>query len=160
MTNVDYELVIYDELPPPASRGGGKSILNGQLETIKENPQAHGKPVRIGLYSQGSAATAAKNVLQQRFGRSAAVDGWKFYTRPVMQSEAATAETLRGLFAVFTPEAIVSGAKEAHEASEQERILKLRAAHAERQRAAAEAAEEEDWDDEDEEDEEDGVSVG
>ena len=71
--SVDYELVVYDELPAPSPRGGGRSILNEQLDTIKQNKDVWGRPVRIGLYTQGTAATAAKNVLQQRKGRTPAV---------------------------------------------------------------------------------------
>src|SRR5215472_11023970 len=132
-TNVDYEIVIYDELPPQTGHsGGGKSILNAQLETIRENPQAHNKPVRIGLYSQGTAATAAKNVLQHRFGKTAAVTGWKFYTRPVpIDTSPESSRTLKGLFAFYSPESIVGGAKEAHDAAEKERKRRLEQARIE-----------------------------
>jgi len=149
---VNYELVVYDELPPPLPRTGGKSILNGQLSTIEKNEQAWGKPVRIGLYSQGTAATAAKNVLQQRFGRNPAVSGWKFYTRPVPVDTSPEAEYNRGLFAVFTPAAIVEGAMEAHQAAEKLRLEELRLA---REARAAEDDEDEDEDEGDEEDDED-----
>jgi hypothetical protein len=146
---VDYELVIYDELPPPATRGGGRSILNEQLETIQENGEAHGRPVRIGLYTQGTAATAAKNVLQQRYGRNPAVKGWKFYTRPVPKDTSPDSDTYRGLFAVYTPDQVVNGAWEAHQKAEEKRIADLK--------AAREAAiEEEEFEDEDEDEEETG----
>jgi hypothetical protein len=148
--NVDYELVIYDELPPPATRGGGgRSILNDQLETIKDNKQAWGKPVRIGLYTQGTAATAAKNVLQQRHGRTAAVQGWKFYTRPVPVDTSPEAEVYRGLFALYTPDAVVDGAWEAHQAAERRRLADLEAAR--EVRAKAEEADEDDEEDDDDE---------
>jgi len=154
--SVDYELVVYDELPPPTNRsGGGRSILNEQLETIKANSNVWGKPVRIGLYTQGTAATAAKNVLQQRNGRTAAVAGWKFYTRPVPTDSSPEADTLRGLFAVYTPDAVVEGAMAAHKASEAKRIADLQAAR------EAVVEDEEDEDEEDEEDEDDEeVEVG
>lgn len=149
-SQVDYELVVYDELPAPSPRGGGRSILNEQLQTIRDTGEAHGKPVRIGLYSVGTAATAAKNVLQQRYGRNAAVSGWKFYTRPVSVSESGDAETQRGLFAIFTPDAIVEGAREAHEKAEAKRLADLQAAREERARMVGELEDE----DEDEEDDE------
>jgi hypothetical protein len=162
--SVDYDLVVYEELPPPASRsGGGRSILNEQLDTIKQNREVWGKAVRIGLYTQGTAATAAKNVLQQRNGRNAAVTGWKFYTRPIPVDQSPEAETMRGLFAVFTPDAIVPGALEAHQAAESKRIADLETARAERMAQAEEddedfeASEEEEAESEyDEDDEEVG----
>lgn len=152
---VDYELVVYDELPPPSPRGGGRSILNEQLGTIKGHTDAHGKPVRIGLYTQGTAATAAKNVLQQRYGRSPAVSGWKFYTRPVPTSQRPDADVQRGLFAVYTPESIVDGALEAHEKAEAKRLADLQAAREARMEELDE--EEEDEDEEEEEIEYEGV---
>jgi hypothetical protein len=163
--NVNYDLVVYDELPPPATRsGGGRSILNEQLETIVENEKVHGRPVRIGLYSQGTAATAAKNVLQQRKGRNAAVAGWKFYTRPVPVNQSPDADVLRGLFAVYTPESIVPGALEAHEAAERKRVADLEVARAGRAKGEDEYDDDEDEDDEDEDEDEDeddeGVGVG
>jgi hypothetical protein len=149
--SVDREIVIYDELPPPSARsGGGRSVLNEQLETVKENPQAWGKPVRIGLYTQGTAATAAKNVLQQRFGRSAAVCGWKFYTRPVPVDTSPDADVLRGLFVVYTPDAVVDGALEAHELAEKKRIAELEAARAQRAAEADEEGEDLEFSDEEE----------
>lgn len=149
---VDYELVIYDELPAPSPRGGGRSILNEQLATIKESDHAWGKPVRIGLYTQGTAATAAKNVLQQRYGRTPAVSGWKFYTRPVPTSQTPDAEVQRGLFAVFTPDAVVEGAREAHEKAEAKRLADLQAAR--EARALENGDAEDDFDDEDDDEEE------
>ena len=107
---IDYELVIYDELPPASPRGApigqGRSILNSQLERIREAPEAWGKPVRIGLYSVGATASGARNTLCQRFGKTADVSGWAFYVRPVPASTEAGAEVLRGLFAVYTPDAV------------------------------------------------------
>jgi hypothetical protein len=152
---VDYELVIYDELPAPSPRGGGKSILNEQLGVIKENKEVWGKAVRIGLYTQGTAATAAKNVLQQRFGRSPAVSGWKFHTRPVPSSQLPDADVHRGLFAVYTPDAIVEGAAEAHEKAEAKRLGDLKTA-----REAKIEEEEEEYEDEDEDEDEDEMAMG
>jgi hypothetical protein len=149
-SQVDYELVIYDELPAPSTRGGGKSILNDQLETIKDNKEAWGKPVRIGLYTQGTAATAAKNVLQQRFGRTAAVDGWKFYTRPIPTSQLPDADVHRGLFAVYTPDSIVDGAMEAHRLAEEKRLYELEQARIARETGGDEDEDEAEDDEEDE----------
>lgn len=147
---VDYDLVVYDELPAPSPRGGGRSILNEQLGTIKEKEQVWGRPVRIGLYTQGTAATAAKNVLQQRYGRSPAVSGWKFYTRPVPTSQTPDADVMRGLFAVYTPDAVVDGAKEAHEKAEAKRLADLQAAREAREQANGDLDDEDDEDDEEE----------
>lgn len=99
---VDYELVIYDSLPPPAVRHGGKSILDEQLRRIVGAPEAWGRPVRIGLYSVGQAASAAKRVLQQRHTDRAV---WAFHTRLVPASTRPNAAMLRGLFAIYTPPA-------------------------------------------------------
>src|SRR5215469_11400348 len=138
--SVSYELVVYDVLPPRLRGGGGKSILNDQLEQIKNGEKVSitqpdgsvieslwGRPVRIGLYSKGTAATAAKNVLQQRYGRTAAVLGWKFDTRRVPKSEEDDAPTDVGLFATYSPERIVEGALILHEKAEEKRKADLQA---------------------------------
>lgn len=125
---VDYELVVYDELPARAGHAGGqggRSVLNEQLDKIKGDEKFHGKPIRIGLYQKGTAATAAKNVLQQRNGRTPAVRGWKFETRRVPKDrENPEAGTDMGLFAIFTPDQIVPGAEEAHVRAEEHRVAK------------------------------------
>ena len=120
------------------------------MEKIIANEDAWNKPVRIGLYSQGTAATAAKNVLQQRNGRNAAVSGWKFYTRPVPVDTSPDAEVVRGLFAVYTPDAIVPGALEAHEMAEKKRVSDLEAARSERMAEAEDEGEEPEFSDEEE----------
>lgn len=134
---VDYELVVVDELPPRASHGGGgggRSILNEQLEKIVGNEALHGKIVRIGLYTKGTAATAAKNVLQQRNGRTPHVKGWKFETRRVPRDpQNAEAGTDMGLFAIYTPGEITAKALEEHLEYERKRKQKLVEARAERE---------------------------
>lgn len=154
---VDYELQVYDELPPrSAGGGGGKSILNEQLEKIQGNTELHGKIVRIGLYTKGTAATAAKNVLQQRNGRTPAVRGWKFETRRVPNDPSnPDAGTKMGLFAIFTPDRIVAGALEAHEAAEKVRKAKLKELRAQRADDADESGEDVEGDEDEDVDEDD-----
>ena len=140
---VDYELVVYDELPARTGHSGGgggaRSVLNEQLDKIKADEKFHGKPIRIGLYQKGTAATAAKNVLQQRNGRTPAVRGWKFETRRVpkdaMNPEAGTD---MGLFAIYTPDQIVPGAEAAHVKAEEHRIAKNNEARAAKKGEGAE----------------------
>jgi hypothetical protein len=153
---VDYELVVYDELPPRSGGAGGRSVLKEQLEKIIATPEWIGKPVQIGLYTKGTAATAAKNVLQQRHGRGPAVDGWKFETRRVPDREDPEAEMKMGLFAVYTPDAVVDGAKGAHELAEKRRKANLkekREARAE-ENGSVDEEDEEDFEEELEDDEE------
>lgn len=144
MGNVDYELVIVEELPPASRSGGGTSVLENQLKGITENEAAHGKWVRMGLYPQGTAATAAKNVLQQRHGRGPAAEGWKFETRRVATSEVNEDGTVpkasTGLFAKYSPDQIVAGAMDAHVESERKRLESLVEKRAEAEREAEKKA--------------------
>lgn len=150
---VDYELVVYDELPEatPRGGGGGKSVLTEQLARISggraplefdrdsewqeingTKVRLWGRPIRIGLYSKPTACTAAKNVLQQRYGRTPAVAGWAFHNRRVTLPDedgnvTEDSPTGRGLFATFTPDKIVQGAYEAHIKAEEKRKAELKA---------------------------------
>jgi hypothetical protein len=128
--DVSYELEIVDgELPERP--GARTSVLKDQLDQVSSNEKYHGKWVRIGLYGKSTAATAARNVLQQRHGRTQAVDGWKFETRRIPGDESKT-----GLFAKYEADKIIAGAMEAHKAGEQARKDKLKA---EREAAKASA---------------------
>jgi hypothetical protein len=93
------------------------------LKPVIESENAHApRWVRIGLYVNSTAATAAKNQLQQRHGRDVTVEGWLFRTRRLP-----TGET--GLFVQYDPNAIVQGSKAKHEQTEKmrkARILKNR----------------------------------
>ena len=163
---VDYELVVVEELPPKSPRGGGReSVLENQLAAIVENTAWHGRHVRIGKYAKGTAATAAKNVLQQRHGKAPAVEGWAFATRRLTEGVEADATPEVGLFAKFTPELVIEGAKALHEAAEKERKRRLAEAKAQRDSAAdiADDVEDDEEEDEDEyydEDEEEEAEVG
>jgi hypothetical protein len=98
---VDYQLVIYDELPADGFQGGrGRSILNDQLDSIRRAREAWGRPVRIALYSTGSAASSAKATLERRFKGDAE---WSFYTRPVPVDTSPGAAVHKGLFAMYQP---------------------------------------------------------
>jgi hypothetical protein len=97
---VDYQLVIYDELPAENRRSGGRSILNEQLEVIRGSEEAWGRPVRIALYSQGGTASSAKATLERRFRGD---PEWSFYTRPVPVDTTPGAAVYKGLFAMFRP---------------------------------------------------------
>lgn len=91
MAGVNYELVIYDELPD------GRVDLAKQLERIKASPKAWGKPVRIALYEKPAGASSARKSLEARWGGPESE--WSFYARRDPELEGAQ----RGLFAVFTP---------------------------------------------------------
>lgn len=133
---VQYELEIVDELPPPRRGGGGdsgRSVLQDQIKKVVGNEQYHGKNVRIGTYERATAATAAKNVLQQRHGRSSAVEGFEFKTRRLTDAEDAP----MGLFVKYDPAAIVEGAKAQHIAAEEKRLKELEAKRAAKEQEAA-----------------------
>lgn len=115
--NVDYSLeVIEGDLPESSSVR--HSPINDNLKQIEEKTEIHGKWVRIGGYANGSAASAAGNVLRQKRGRDATASGWSFTTKRIDDS-------LTGLFAKFTPDAIVPGAMESHVAAEKARLAGL-----------------------------------
>lgn len=150
--NVDYTLEVVDELPPKSQGGGGgRSVLEDQLTTIINTSAYHKKHVRIGRYNKGTAATAAKNVLQQRHGRTNVVDGWSFATRRLTEGLAPDAQAEVGLFAKYDPEVMIPGAKELHDKAEVERKRKLEVARQERIAGGDEGALEPDEEEEDEE---------
>lgn len=129
---VSYDPEVYDELPgrPPQA---SKSTLDDLLRPVMNSPEAHApRWVRIGLYVNSTAATAAKNQLQQRHGREAGVEGWLFRTRRLP-----TGDT--GLFVQYDPKTIVEGAKAKHLQVEKQRKAKIDANRKERERAEASA---------------------
>lgn len=140
--SVQYTLeIIGDELPPSGKGGGGggqgrESVLEKQLEAVKANTEAHGKWVAIGKYKNPTAAGAAANVLRQRHGRSANVDGFEFAYRKVDSTNPETGQTekVAALLTKFTPDSIVPGAKEEHERAEAARLAHLAQLRAEREK--------------------------
>jgi hypothetical protein len=128
---VSYEPEIYEELPgrPPQAT---KNTLDDLLKPVVAEDKAHApRWVRIGLYVNSTAATAAKNQLQQRHGRDATVEGWLFRTRRLP-----TGDT--GLFVQYAPAAIVPGAKQKHEQQEKQRKVRIAKAREDRDREAKE----------------------
>ena len=134
---VDYDFEVIDELPKRTSNSKGRpSVLEDQVRKVVENSSLHGKWVRIGKYLKPTAATAAKNVLQQRYGRTAEVWGHKFEMRRIPAGTPGTENydendrSAAGLFMRHDPTAIVEGALDKHLERERDRKAKLSAAKA------------------------------
>jgi hypothetical protein len=104
--DVDYTLEIVDDLPDLDVQR--RSPLEDQIEKIVLEPRSHGKFVRIGSYANGSAASAAANVLRKRHGDKASVDGFDIRVRRADKD----GEPRTGLFVRYNPEAIVEGGRE------------------------------------------------
>lgn len=122
--NVSYELEIVDDLPEYEITR--RSPLEDALDSIREKAEYHDKWVRIGSYDKGTAASAASNVMRQRHGGSAAVEGFVFQAKrydEVAEDGSKTPKT--GLFVKFAPNQIVPGARNAWDKSEIARIAKI-----------------------------------
>lgn len=128
--DVDYTLEIVDDLPDLAVQR--RSPLEDQIEKIVEEPRSHGKYVRIGSYANGSAASAAANVLRKRHGDKAAVDGFEIRVKRADKD----GQPRTGLFVKYDPKSIIEGEREAFEQRLKIREEKVIARRAER---AAEA---------------------
>lgn len=140
---VEYTIeVVEGDLPDRPTQN--RSPLEDQLAQVQGNeayhsPDENGKPrwLILGKYGNTTAATAAKNVLQQRHGRTKNVEGWAFATRRLSGAD----EGKTGLFASYEPGSIVEGAKAEHDAKEKERLAKIEENR--KAREAAKAAEKE-----------------
>lgn len=146
--SVDYGAVTFDELPPaPVRKGGGgaESVFDKLLDDVHNDPKKKNKPVSIGRYKNETAAKAAKNVLQQRNGRTQQVTGHEFHVRPRIEDSegAAVPEGTDGskevwhLFVIYDPKKIVDGALDEHKRKEAERIAKIEEKRKEREEVAA-----------------------
>lgn len=113
--DVDYTLEIVDDLPDLDVQR--RSPLEDQIEKIITEPRSHGKFVRIGSYANGSAASAAANVLRKRHGDKSSVDGFDIRVRRADKD----GEPRTGLFVRFNPDAIIPGAREDFEKRMQDR---------------------------------------
>lgn len=106
--DVDYTLEVLDG-DLPEMEVTRKSQLEDQLEKVVANADFHGKWVRIGSYANGSAGTAAANVLRKRHGKDKTIEGWTF--KPKRMDDDRT-----GLWVKYEPAAVIAGAKEQWEA--------------------------------------------
>jgi hypothetical protein len=113
--DVDYTLEIVDDLPDLDVQR--RSPLEDQIEKIITEPRSHGKFVRIGSYANGSAASAAANVLRKRHGDKSAVEGFDIRVRRADKD----GEPRTGLFVRFNPDAVIPGAREDFEKRMQDR---------------------------------------
>lgn len=127
--DVDYTLEIVDDLPDLDVQR--RSPLTDQINRVVNTPASHNKFVRIGWYANGSAASAAANVLRKKYGDTEAVEGWtiraKRSDKEVTDEEtgAVSLEPRTGLFVRFNPEAIVPGAKEDFDVRSKEREARI-----------------------------------
>lgn len=129
--DVDYTLEIVDDLPDMTVTR--RSTLEDQIDRIVATEASHGKVVRISSYANGSAASAAANVLRQRHGDKPAVDG--FFIKPA-RYEANDGKWRTGLFVKYDPSVIVPGERERFEQRMKDR--EARNAQKRAERAAAE----------------------
>lgn len=133
--SVNYTLEVVDDLPEPQTVR--RSPLEDALDAIKANDQFHGKWVKIGEYENGTASSAAANVLRQRHGGSSAVEGWTIQSKRFDKEQADGSKVpMTGLFARYTPDQIVDGARAEWDRKEAERKAAL---EVERQKREAEA---------------------
>jgi|SRR5215471_9359045 len=94
----DYEIQVFDELPPAPPR---QSKLVEVMDQVKELP--HGKPVLIKRFDSAQKATGTANHLKIRWGNKPDAYGFKFLTRRIDDSH-------HGLFVIYEPDKIVDGA--------------------------------------------------
>lgn len=127
--DVDYTLDVLDGDIPDVDITR-RSPLEDQLDKVKAQAEYHGKWIRIGSYANGSAATAAANVLRKRHGDKANVEGWT--VKPKRSDDGRT-----HLYVKYEPGAIVDGAR-----AEFEQRMKDRAAKYAAKKAADKAASE------------------
>ena len=127
--DVDYTLEIVDDLPDIEVQR--RSPLEDQIDRIVQTPASHGKYVRIGSYANGSAASAAANVLRKRHGDKAAVDGLELRVKRT-ESDGVPRT---GLFVKYDPEQIIPGERELFEKRLNDREAKVAAKRAEREAA-------------------------
>lgn len=106
--DVKYDRIVMDELPDRPAR---TSNQEEELVSIKGDRALVGKAICIAQYAQGTAATAAANILRKRHGQPE-VEGWEFATRKLNADEDGTVRT--GLFVIYQPSWIKPGAAEAH----------------------------------------------
>lgn len=121
--DVDYTLEIVDDLPDLAVQR--RSPLEDQIEKIIAEPRSHGKYVRIGSYANGSAASAAANVLRKRHGDRAAVDGFEVRVKRTDTD----GQPRTGLFVKYDPKQIIEGEREQFEArlkAREEKVIERR----------------------------------
>jgi hypothetical protein len=131
--DVDYTLEIVDDLPESAMQR--RSPLEDQIDRIVATPDSHGRFVRIGSYANGSAASAAANVLRKRHGDKPTVDGYEI--RTARSDVNGTPRT--GLFVKYDPNVIIPGERDQFEQRLKDREAKVN----ERRREKAAAAKEE-----------------
>lgn len=128
--DVDYTLEVVDDLPEIAIQR--RSPLNDQIDSIVADEEKHGKYVRIGSYANGSAASAAANVLRKKHGDKAIVDGFEIR---VKRTDVEGGVPRTGLFVKYDPSLIVPGEREMFEKRLQAREEKVAARRAEREAA-------------------------
>lgn len=126
--DVNYTLEVVDDLPDLDVQR--RSPLEDQIEKIVGEARVHGKYVQIGDYANGSAASAAANVLRKRHGDKAAVDGFEVRVRRSDKD----GQIRTGLFVKYDPQSMIPGERE-----EFDKRAKAREAKIAERRAAREA---------------------
>ncbi len=135
---VDSGLVAFDELPPAPerARGGGGSEFDTLLGQLHADKQLWNKPVSMRRYENETAAKAAANVLRQRNGRVIGASGHEFHVREIDDKGV----KLHHLFVIYDPKRIVDGEWDKHVAYEKERVAKIEAKKAEKERVSGNGA--------------------
>jgi|SRR5215510_6634466 len=125
--DVNYTLEVVDDLPDLDVQR--RSPLEDQIEKIMGEPRVHGKYVQIGDYANGSAASAAANVLRKRHGDKAAVDGFEIRVRRADRD----GQPRTGLFVKYDPASIIDGERQSFNQRMAAREAKVAERRAERE---------------------------
>jgi hypothetical protein len=125
--DVNYTLEVVDDLPDLDVQR--RSPLEDQIEKIVAESRVHGKYVQIGDYANGSAASAAANVLRKRHGDKATVDGFEVRVRRADRD----GQPRTGLFVKYDPEQIIDGERAEFDKRMKAREEKVAARRAERE---------------------------
>lgn len=117
-------LVEQDEMPEGRHMGRA-SALNDNVEKILERGTKGA--VCIAAYGKKTAASAAANVMRQRYGRTATVRGLEFASRKVVVEIDGEQVERFGLWVTYDPSRIIEGHRELHEQEYAERQKRNRA---------------------------------
>lgn len=134
--DVDYTLEVVEDLPDIEIIR--RSPLNDQIEKILAKDAAgendRSKFSRISSYANGSAASAAANVLRQKLGDKPAVGGFLVATK---RYDTDDGKPRTGVFVKYDPSLIVPGEHELFVKRMEERNRKNQERAAQRKAAAA-----------------------
>jgi hypothetical protein len=111
--DVDYTLEVVDDLPEIVitRRSPLTEAIDGIVESDSQGTLDRSKFTRIGSYANGSAASAAANVLRKKYGDKIGVSGFEIRAKSTDKDGARRT----GLFVKYDPSLIVPGERELFE---------------------------------------------